>query len=275
MKLAVIVILASSVCFPQGAAFGQGRRPEPPAQTQGLDSQNVEGHIITVSRSGEAYAKPDLGILIMSIQSSSPIANEAVAADAQKVKDVETELSGLGFDPTKYQISSVTFGQQGGPRFPGQSELTAYQATQYIYVFFESADLADVAQLTQKSASVIEALRKAGAVPANAGNGFGPITFGAAQGALIIYTVKDPAPYERQALQVAIGRARQAAQDIATGVGVTLADLRNVQSGYLAGTNVVPRTGSSPLEGLKYRWFTTKSDELLIIANATVQYNFN
>jgi uncharacterized protein YggE len=78
-----------------------------------------------------------------------------------------------------------------------------------------------------------------------------------AQGALIIYTVKDPTQYEHQALQVAIGRARDAAQDIAVGTGVQLAGLRNVQSGYLGG-NVVPRSGSSPLEGLKFRWFTTK-----------------
>jgi hypothetical protein len=54
---------------------------------------------------------------------------------------------------------------------------------------------------------------------------------------------------------------------------VQIAGLRSVQSGYLGG-NVVPRSGSSPLEGLKYRWFTTKRDELQITANATVEYDF-
>jgi uncharacterized protein YggE len=242
-------------------------------EAQNTDTQSVEGHVITVSRSGEAYAKPDLGILVMSIQSTSPIADEAVAKNAQKAKDVEAGLKGLGFTPDGYQISSVTFGQQGGPRFPGQTDITAYQATQYVYVLFEAADLADVARLTEKTASVIEALRKAGAVPANS-NGFGPAILGPGQNALIIYTVKDPAPYERQATQVAIQRAREAAQDVATGAGVQLAELRNVQSGYLSGTGVIPRTGSNPLQGLKYRWFTTKSDELEIIAGATVQYDF-
>jgi hypothetical protein len=36
----------------------------------------------------------------------------------------------------------------------------------------------------------------------------------------------------------------------------------------------MPRSGTSPLEGLKYRWFATKIDELQIIANATVEYDF-
>jgi uncharacterized protein YggE len=249
-----------------------------PAGTQGadpesLESQSVQDHVITVSRSGEAYAKPDLGILVMSIQSSSPIADEAVAQNGQKAMAVESALTGLGFTSGGYQITSVTFGQAaGGPRFPGQSEITAYNATQYVYVLFEAVDLNDVARLTQKSAAIIEALRKAGAVPANAGPQMGPV-FPGAPGALIIYTVKDPAQYEHQAMQVAIGRARDAAQDIAVGVKVQITGLRNVQSTFLRG-NVMPRTGQSPLTGLKYRWYSTKSDELEIIANATVQYDF-
>jgi hypothetical protein len=72
---------------------------------------------------------------------------------------------------------------------------------------------------------------------------------------------------------VAIARARDAAQDVATGTGVQIAGLRNVQSTFLNG-NVMPRTGQSPLVGLKYRWYSTKSDELEIIANATVEYDF-
>ncbi len=267
MNSALVAALLSLIFAVHGSAVEQRQR-------QNGDSQNVEGHIITVSRSGEAYAKPDLGILIMSIRSTSPIADEAVEDNAQKAKDVETALAGLGFSPSQYQISSVTFGDQGGPRFPGQSDITAYEANQYVYVFFEAPELADVAELTQKSASVIEALRKAGAIPANNVNGFGPVMVGGMQGSLVIYTIKDPTEYEHKALQVAIARARDAAEDIATGTGVKLMGLRDVQSGYLAGSGVIPRMGSGPLEGLRYRWFTTKSDELIIVANATLQYDF-
>lgn len=139
------------------------------AQKISTDSQNVQNHVITVSRSGEATAKPDLGILIMSIRSASPIADEAVAENGRKAAAVESALAGLGFATSSYQISSVNFGQTGGPHFPVQTEVTGYDATQFIYVFFEASDLGDVARLTTKAAAVIEALRKAGAVPANAG----------------------------------------------------------------------------------------------------------
>jgi uncharacterized protein YggE len=168
--------------------FAQFRSPARDPEAQNADSQSTQNHIITVSRSGEAYAKPDLGILVMSIQSSSPIADEAVAENGKKAMAAESALVGLGLAPAGYQITSVTFGQAGGPRFPGQPDITAYNATQYIYVLFEAADLNEVARLTQKSASVIEALRKAGAVPANAGPQLGPV-FPGAPGALIIYTI--------------------------------------------------------------------------------------
>jgi len=251
------------------STLAQPRLSEQGGQTPNVESQSVRNHVITVSRAGEAYAKPDLGIMIMSIRSSSPIAAEAVAENARKAKVAEASLTGLGFAPSGYQLTSVIFGQAGATRYASSAD-SEYDATQYIYVFFEGADLNNMELLTEKSASVIEALRKAGAVPANAGPQLSPV---AAQGALIIYTIKDAAPYEHKALQMAIGRARDAAQDVAAATGVQITGLRNVQSGYLSG-NVVPRTGSSPLEGLKYRWFTTKSDQLQIIANATVEYDF-
>ena len=274
----MFVILAAAILalslFATPSALAQSRNLQPGDQTKDAGTQSVQNHVISVSRSGEASAKPDLGILIMSIRSSSPIADEAVAQNVQKAKAVESGLAGMGITSAAYQISSVVFGQAGGPRFPGQSEIAAYDATQNIYVFFEGADLNDVVHLTEKAAAVIEALRKAGAAPANTSPFYGPIVGPqAAQGAMIIYTVKDPAPYEHQALQVAITRARDAAQDIATAMAIQITGLRNVQSGYLGG-NVVPRSGNSPLEGLKYRFFSTKIDELQIAANATVEYDF-
>ena len=273
MKLASLAAFVAFSLFTTHSVDAQVAGPPQGSRAQIPDSQGVQGHVITVSRSGEAYAKPDLGILLMSIQSTSPIADEAVSANADKAKAAQSALAGLGFAPASYQISSVTFGQGGGgPRYPGQPDVAVYTATQYIYVFFEAADLGDVAKLTQKSAGVIEALRKAGSVPANAGNQFGPISPGMG-GALIIYTIKDPAKYEDQALQVAATRARDAAQNVASGMGIQIAGLRTVQSGYLNG-NVMPRSGQGPLVGLKYRWYTTKSDELEITANATVEYDF-
>lgn len=253
-------------------AFSLFSLPTLLAQTQtDAQSQNSRDHVITVSRGGEAYAKPDLGILVMTIRSTAPIAEEAVAENGRKAKAVESALAGLGFAPQGYKITSVTFGQAGVAHYgPSQPEITAYEASQFVYVFFEAADLTDVGQLTEKTAAVIEGLRKAGAVPTNIG---GPRLPTAQPGALIIYTIKDSAQYEKQALQQAIARARDAAQDIAIGTGVQITGLRNVKSSFLYG-NYGPRSGSITLEGLTYRWYSTKSDEIEIGASATVDYDF-
>src|SRR5580658_6483342 len=129
-RVLITVIFALSVFVP--AAIRAQAPPQTPADAQ---SQNFQDHVISVSRSSEAYAKPDLGILVMSIRSSSPIAEEAVADNGRKAKDVESGLAALGFGPQGYKITSVTFGQAGGPRFsPNQPEVTAYQATQFVYV---------------------------------------------------------------------------------------------------------------------------------------------
>jgi len=228
----------------------------------------MQNHVISVSRGGDAIAKPDLGIMVMTIRSSAPIAEEAVAENGRKVKAVEAALTTLGYTAQGYRITSVAFGQAGGPRYgPVQPEVVVYEASQYVYVFFEAADLTDVAQLTKKTAAVLEALRKAGAVPANAAS---PM-LSQAQGTLITYTVKDPVEYERQALQKAIGRARDAAQDVAKAMGVQITGLRNIKTSYLMGN--VGR-GNIALEGLSYSWYSTKSDEVRIRANATVEYDF-
>jgi uncharacterized protein YggE len=254
-----------------GFAFSLVALPTLFAQTQaGPQAQNSRDHVITVSRGGEAFAKPDLGILVMTIRSSAPIAEEAVAENGRKAKAVESALATLGFDPKGYKITSVVFGEAGGSRYgPSQAEITAYEASQFVYVFFEAADLSDMAHLTEKTAAVIEALRKAGAVP---GHFAGPRPPQEREG-LIIYTVKDSETYEREALKQALSRARQAAQDIAAGMQVQITGLRNVTTGYLGG-NYLPRSGLPTLEGLPYRFYSTKSDEVEIHANATVDYDF-
>lgn len=242
------------------------------AQTQDdVQSYNAQKHVITVVRNGTVFAKPDVGILAMSIHSTAPIAEEAVAENGKKAKSAEDALTALGFASADYKLTPVIFGQQAaGPyHVPNSDAVTVYEATQYVYVFFDSAALGDVVSLTAKSAAIMEALRKAGAVPANL---TGP-RFGQAQGGMIVYAIKDSSQYERQALQIAIGRARDAAEDIAKGMSVQIAGVRNVKSGALGG-NYLPHSGIPYLEGLPYRFYSVKSDEVEISANAAVDYDF-
>ena len=68
----------------------------------------------------------------MAIRSTSPIAEEPVSQNDQKAAAVQLSLNGLGFASASYKISSVVFGQGGGPRLPGQIEITAYEAIEYV-----------------------------------------------------------------------------------------------------------------------------------------------
>jgi hypothetical protein len=62
----LFVVILTFPLFAPTLAAGQVQRPD----VQDTESQNVQNHVITVSRSGEATAKPDLGILMMAIRSS-------------------------------------------------------------------------------------------------------------------------------------------------------------------------------------------------------------
>lgn len=239
------------------------------AQTQ---IQNVHGDMITVMRSGTAFAKPDLGILTMALHSSEPVVEEAAAASARKTKAVESALAVLGYSTDQYEITSVVFGpprNMNGPQ--NQSGMMGYEATQFIYVFFEGSELGNVAQLASKEAAAIEALRKAGAVPATstAGRLYRPM----ARRDMIVYTVKDSDKYEQEALQQALKRAREAAMEIAGAMQVHITSLISVRTGALARAYPL-RGGITPLYGLPYRFYSTRSDEVQISARATLNYVF-
>jgi hypothetical protein len=78
--LVAATLALSLFASPSARAQGQESTPARGSQPQNNDSQGIQGHIIRVIRSGEAYAKPDLGILVMSIQSLSPASDSLPVA---------------------------------------------------------------------------------------------------------------------------------------------------------------------------------------------------
>ena len=145
-----------------------------------------------------------------------------------------------------------------------------YQASQYVYVFFEGADLGDPAKLAAKSAAVMEALRKAGAAPTGT-----PMGRGAAQGpaGMIVYSIKNSDEYENEAVRKGVERTRDAAQALAKNMQVQITGVRYVKVGFLAG-NYMPYSGMPYLESLPYHFYSTRSDEVEITASTVVQYDF-
>ena len=236
------------------------------------ESETSPAHVISVSRSGQVFAKPDVGILAMTIRTSAPIAEEAVAENERKAAEANKALAALGYAPQSYQISSVIFGQAGGnPMMYGgdQPAMGGYQATQYVFVFFDATDLSDPKQLAAKSAAAMEALRKAGAMPTNTTSMRVPQS----GGGMIIYAIKASDVYENRAVEEALGRDREAAQGVAKAMHVQITGLRSIKVGYLGGT-LLSQSGLPFLESLPYHFYSNKSDEIKIGANATVEYEF-
>jgi uncharacterized protein YggE len=266
MKSLLAAAMIASLLSPIATLSSQSQGP---AQSE---SESVHGNVITASRAGTAFAKPDLGILIMAIRSTAALVQDAASENAAKAKSAVAALAALGYPPERYKLTSVVFGRPQvsyyGQMQP-EPEVTGYEASQLVYVFFEGPDLSDTEQLSQKEAAAIEALRKAGAVPNTLERPAPP----QAQTEMIVYTVKDSDPYEQQALQQALERARQAAMDIAKSMQVQVTGLNSVRTGFL--TRAYPlRAGLTPIEGLPYRFYSARSDQVEISASATVEYSF-
>jgi len=242
--------LLALLLYPISTLYG-GPAPQPPSST-------VDNHVITVSGEGEVLAKPDVGILVMALQSTAPIAQEALEANARKAKAVESAVASMQLSPRAYKITSATLGQAGGAY-----GMVLYGATQSVYVFFDSSDLSDATKLTEKTAAVVEGLRKAGAVPGNVA--------GAGLGGLLIYAVRDSGGYQKQALQKAIANAHDAAQDVAKGLAVKITGLRNVSTDYSFG---ISEMGNIKLGGLSFSLYSTKNDEISVRATVNAEYDF-
>jgi uncharacterized protein YggE len=234
-------------------------------------AQFQAAHVITVSSNSQVFARPDLGILILTIQSSAPLAADALRQNTRKAGDVQAALAALGYSADSFKISPAVFTRAGGRYYPDQPSVTGIQAEQFIYVFFGSDQLKDQSQLGQRVAATIDALTKSGAAAAN--------PFPQQQTAMVVYTVKDPLPYEGRALQEALGRARDGADAIAKKMGVEISGLHSVSTGFLRGGVVggvitpYPQAAQNALAELPYHFYSTRADQVAITADATVNYD--
>ena len=254
MRKRLLVHGASALLFSAAlAGMARAREPRP--------------HFVTVSSMGSVLARPDTGILVMTVQSTAPLAADAVAENTKKVKDVQSALAALGYAPSRFKIAPAVLSRAGNPYYPpGRPSITGIMASQFVYVFFEGAELSNPAELNGKVAAVIDAMGKAGAVPST-----GPFRSPSQpQGALVVYTVKDPANAEDRALQEAMADARARSQAIAKRLHVQITGLSSINS------FVQPYTGqvSGQMEGLPYNSYSMESDEIKISERVNLVYNF-
>lgn len=228
-------------------------------------AQNSNEHLITVSSRASVQIRPDLGILVLVIRSSGPLAVDALTQEARKANDIRSILTSLGYSPGSLKIGPVTFSRAGGPYYAANlPSITGIEASRLVYVFFEGPGLDNAAQMNQKIAAVIDALSKAGATTPTLRL---PLQ---QQGAMVLYTVKNPAGGEAQSFQMAMKEDHERAEAIARQMHVQITGVHSV-SAFIRPTL---QPVFSQLQGLPYHYYSTESDEVQISQTVTVNYDF-
>lgn len=231
-------------------------------------AQNSTSRLITVSSTGTVSAKPDMAILTLTIRSSASLAVDAALQNTRKTKDVLAALAALGYSSNQYKLTSINFDPAGGPySVLAQNSVTGIEASQILYLFFEGPNMNDESKFNDNVARAIDALGRAGALMGGV-----PFPYSAIQqGSMVTYTVKDPNPYEKEAVQKATESARLEAQTLAQQLGIQSTDLNRVSANLVRAPRQQP---DNRLQGLPFQYYSTDRNSVEISETATVSFGF-
>ena len=168
----------------------------------------AERRTITVNGRGEVSVTADLAVIALAVETTNARADAAVTENAERSSRVASAVKRLlGKDD---EVSTTRYSLQ--PRYEhrkGEDEphITGYVASNEVRV-----ELHDVNAVGE----VIDAAIQAGA------NRIGSLSF----------TVEDPDPAQRRALELAGQRAREQAETMAAAIGVKLGAVISANAGY-------------------------------------------
>jgi len=165
---------------------------------QEIETKNT----ITVSDTGEIYAKPDLGITSFSVKTEKKTVAQAMTENTQKMNQIIDSMKDLGVEekdlktttfniyPRYDYINTITFDR-------GKRVLAGYEITQSLQVKIRDLD---------KIGQIIESATDAGA------NQVGNLSF----------TIDNEDEFKKQAREEAINKAKIKAKELADQLGVNL-----------------------------------------------------
>lgn len=182
-----------------------------PAQAALLSKDNVQ---IIVAGQGIVKAPSDVSYVMIGVERTEATATQAQNIAAQKMNNVLGSLKKLGIPKDKIQTSSFRLYPKNKYE-QGERILVGYTASNQIKVTLD--DLSKIGK-------IIDTTIAAGA------NDVSNITF----------TVKDPAPFKKTALQKAFQDAKAKAEVIAAASGLVIKKIKSIQE---AGAVVAPPGG--------------------------------
>lgn len=187
----VIVVLAIAVALMAAVIY---------AGSLSSSGQNGE-HTLSISGSAEQRITPDTASLSIGVVVQSPTANEASTENAALMNAVISELRNIGLQDNEIQTSYVSI--QPVYNYTGTPTIVAYSASNSVQVTTKMLD---------NVSAIIDRSTTAGA------NQIGGITFSVSD--------ERQQTLRNELFQIAVADARSKADELASGLGVTIVDVQ-------------------------------------------------
>ena len=225
---------------------------------------------INVSADGKASAKADVAIVFMSVRSTSPLAADALEQNNKKVQEVKSRLSALGYKDEQVKFSGNRFAPAGGRVYiVGAQRPTGFDVYNNVIIYLDPQLLNDPAQFNARASSLLDELSKAGASPTEM-----PISSMSMGGSSVVaFSVKDPAPCEKQATLQALEKARPLADEIARRMKVQITGIESTTVSPMGRSGAQVQAGT-PLEEVPYEYFSSSMDEVPVRVRVDVRYTY-
>lgn len=196
LGIATILVLGILVFF-VGQMFYQFRA---------LDQQNMNQ--ITVSGEGKVYAKPDIALVSLGVETTGLTTSDVISKNTAKMNAVIQAVKDSGVEQkdiqtTNYNLAPLyNWTEAAGRVFQG------YTLTQNLQV--KIRDFSKVGDILQQA-----------------------VVKGANLTSNLQFTIEDPEQYKQEARQKAVEQAKEKADNLASASGITLGKLINVYENYV------------------------------------------
>jgi len=227
-----------------------------------------ENHL-TVSVQGKVNAKADLAIVFMTVRSTAPLAADALEENNKKLEGIKVRLKALDYKDEQVKIGGARFGPAGGGvYYAGGQRPPGFDAYSSLYIYIEGPEINDPAQFSKGVSTLLDELSKEGATASNLSNANTAL----GGGSEVLFSIKDPAPYEKQATQQALDKARPLADEVAGRMKVNITGVcsLSVSPAARAAAGVPVAT----LDEIPYDYFSSSVDAVPVQVHVNITYTY-
>lgn len=217
---------------------------------------------ISVSGTGEVYAKPDLAMIDISVITEKKTVDEAVSENATKMNAVISAVKGLGVE--EKDIKTTTFSVN--PRYEYLKEGATAVIEPAIYSSVSRRTLVGY-EVSQKIEVKIRDLSKVGAITEAA------TSAGANDTGNLYFTIENRDQFENAAKEEAIKKAKEKADSLSAQLGVKLGRIINFyENSYYPVEKSMDAAGLGGASSIAPAVPDIQTGENKITANVTIVY---